>query len=197
MQESISTWRQKPKAMSEWEVWLARKIFSLANGSVYLEIGSRGGGSFLEFGSAFPEGSTLVTVDKRCKDKEISGWLTETCRHLREIKYNVIEVTGDSHQRETIEEVRSQVDAVDILFLDGDHTKEGVQADIDNYAPMVRKGGIVSFHDCGVHNWNYDRAKPAAKKIMDDVHGVFMKFAMRHKRYLILQEFSGLGFVWI
>jgi hypothetical protein len=33
------------------------------------------------------------------------------------------------------------------LFIDGDHTYEGVRRDFEMYSPLVRKGGIIAFHD--------------------------------------------------
>lgn len=36
---------------------------------------------------------------------------------------------------------------VDILFIDGDHTYEGVKADYNNYKDLVRTGGVIIFHD--------------------------------------------------
>ena len=33
------------------------------------------------------------------------------------------------------------------LFLDGDHSHAGVRCDFEIYGPMVRKGGIIVFHD--------------------------------------------------
>lgn len=35
----------------------------------------------------------------------------------------------------------------DLLFIDADHTYEGVKADHERYAPLVASGGIVAFHD--------------------------------------------------
>lgn len=36
---------------------------------------------------------------------------------------------------------------IDFLFIDGDHTYEGVKKDFHMYSPLVRKGGIVALHD--------------------------------------------------
>jgi predicted O-methyltransferase YrrM len=36
---------------------------------------------------------------------------------------------------------------LDYLFIDGDHTYEGVKCDFGMYGPMVRKGGLIAFHD--------------------------------------------------
>lgn len=34
-----------------------------------------------------------------------------------------------------------------LVFIDGDHSYEGVKRDIDNWAPQLVKGGIMAFHD--------------------------------------------------
>ena len=41
--------------------------------------------------------------------------------------------------------------AIDLLFIDGDHTYEGVRADFEMYSPLVRAGGLVGFHDTLPH----------------------------------------------
>ncbi len=39
---------------------------------------------------------------------------------------------------------------LDLLFVDGDHSYTGVRADFEVYAPFVRPGGVVAFHDIAV-----------------------------------------------
>lgn len=41
----------------------------------------------------------------------------------------------------------------DVLIIDGDHSLEGVKADFENYAPMVRPGGYILFDDYDVRDW--------------------------------------------
>jgi predicted O-methyltransferase YrrM len=36
---------------------------------------------------------------------------------------------------------------IDFLMIDGDHSYEGVKADFNLYHKLVRKGGIIAFHD--------------------------------------------------
>jgi hypothetical protein len=59
---------------------------------------------------------------------------------------------GDSHDPSMVADLEKMLDGepVDLLFIDGDHTYEGVKADYELYSPLVRPGGLVAFHDvCG------------------------------------------------
>jgi predicted O-methyltransferase YrrM len=40
---------------------------------------------------------------------------------------------------------------LDVLFIDGDHSYEGVKKDFELWSPLVRPGGIVLFHDILPH----------------------------------------------
>ena len=37
--------------------------------------------------------------------------------------------------------------SVDVLFVDGDHTYEGISRDVAHWLPALRDGGVVLFHD--------------------------------------------------
>jgi predicted O-methyltransferase YrrM len=65
---------------------------------------------------------------------------------------------------------------LDFLFIDGDHTYEGVKKDYDLYAPLVRSGGMIGFHDI------VDR--PAQPDIQ--VHRFWheLKQGRRHKEFI-------------
>lgn len=63
-------------------------------------------------------------------------------------------IRADSHLEETkgcvIRILRGEL--LDYLFIDGDHTYEGVRRDFEMYAPLVRSGGMIALHDIAVHN---------------------------------------------
>lgn len=40
-----------------------------------------------------------------------------------------------------------QIQKIDFLFIDGDHSKEGCEFDFTNYAPYLSKNGFLAFHD--------------------------------------------------
>lgn len=63
------------------------------------------------------------------------------------LKYTDFEqVQGDSHDPATKEKF-STVGQFDFIFIDGDHTLEGVRKDYEMYGSLVRPGGIMAFHD--------------------------------------------------
>lgn len=43
---------------------------------------------------------------------------------------------------------------IDLLFIDGDHTEQGLQRDIDGWLRFVKPGGLVLFHDYRSKSWS-------------------------------------------
>lgn len=69
-------------------------------------------------------------------------------------------IAGNSQNSECYEKVvemlgygaeKAPAYGVDFLFIDGDHSYEGVKADYERYSPLVSKGGIIAFHDICEH----------------------------------------------
>lgn len=61
-------------------------------------------------------------------------------------KYKLVK--GSSHDKKIIDEVHSLLsNSVDLLFIDGDHTKAGVIQDWNDYSGLVSKNGVVVFDD--------------------------------------------------
>jgi predicted O-methyltransferase YrrM len=49
---------------------------------------------------------------------------------------------------QAVEKLRSEHASVRFLFIDGDHSKKGVQTDVDLFFPLLKKHSIVVFDDC-------------------------------------------------
>ena len=63
-----------------------------------------------------------------------------------------LRAVGVTEQVEIIRKTSDQVaenwtKTIDILFIDGDHSYDGVKRDWDLFAPHVREFGVVIFHD--------------------------------------------------
>ena len=96
----------------------------------------------------------------------------------------------DSHEKATLEQVKQLLggEPIDFLFIDGDHTYEGVKQDWEMYSPLVRPGGLVAFHDIAM---NYDDTQ--VKRFWDELTPL-----VRHREYAYHPKgFYGIGVVEI
>jgi predicted O-methyltransferase YrrM len=59
----------------------------------------------------------------------------------------------DSHKKSTKDELIRKLKGrkIDFLFIDGDHRYSGVKRDWKLYAPLVKKNGLIAFHDILFH----------------------------------------------
>jgi len=111
---------------------------------VILEIGTARGGTLFLFSNIADEEATLISVDLyQTIEKRI------LFRYIKKGKQKIFLIQGDSHKIETLRKIEGILKGrnVDFLFIDGDHSYEGVKKDFEMYSPLVRKGGIIAFHD--------------------------------------------------
>lgn len=116
-----------------------------------LEIGTAKGGTLFQFTRVASEDALLISLD--LPGGPFGGGYPERMTSLLEsfaVKRQRIHlIRADSHSdytRKMVEDVLAG-QKVDLLFIDGDHTYEGVRRDFEMYSPLVRKGGIIAFHD--------------------------------------------------
>lgn len=117
-------------------------------------------GNFLEIGTQF--GSTFYMLSKIHLNKKISVDLVNgihggvslemvTNRNIfLQTKFpNTHMITGNSQEQSSIRAVGDVLNGelLDVLFIDGDHTYNGVKSDYLNYKHYVRSGGMIVFHD--------------------------------------------------
>jgi predicted O-methyltransferase YrrM len=109
------------------------------------EIGAAGGGTTFLFSHAAPADSTIITVDLNLTRSRRAAF-REFAKRPRQ---KIICVRGDSHQDKTFRAVNKCLKGrgLDLLYIDGDHSYEGVAADFKLYSPLVNHGGMIVFHD--------------------------------------------------
>jgi len=119
-----------------------------------LELGTAQGGTLFLLATAAAADAVLVAVDAPEGARTFGGnphyyrrraLFESFARDGQRIVY----LARDSHRPETLTEVgRALGDRqLDLLFIDGDHSADGVAADFATYAPLVRRGGLVALHD--------------------------------------------------
>ncbi len=83
-------------------------------------------------------GSPITPEDVKANIKDVRG-------SLDRFEY----IRGDSRSEETVQKLQKSLGEkqIDILFIDGDHSEQGVKDDFYNYSPFVKKGGFIVFDD--------------------------------------------------
>lgn len=118
----------------------------------YLEVGCRHGDTFHAVGLALPKGSLLVAVDlpgarsgKTAGGKCPNSYeaLYRAASDLKKRGQKAVVIIGNSHSPEIVGSI-SKYSPFDAVFIDGDHSHDGVRADWHNYGPM---GNLIAFHD--------------------------------------------------
>lgn len=102
---------------------------------------------------------TNICIDQEIQNQNKSNCLKKLEHHKNRFKfYNLSSVDyGKSLQDNTL----------DIVFIDGDHSEEGVTNDLEIYYKKIRKGGLLVGHDYGGDFGNCEKVvnvKPAVDK---------------------------------
>jgi len=118
---------------------------------VIVEIGTAKGGTLLLLARSADPRATLISIDlpDGSFGEGYPVWRTPVYRRFALPTQTLTLIRADSH----LESTRARVEAalagrqIDLLFIDGDHSYEGVRSDFEDYAPLVRPGGLIAFHD--------------------------------------------------
>jgi predicted O-methyltransferase YrrM len=135
---------QKP---SELAGFLAVLVDMQPKPKVMVEIGCDAGGTLWAWRQiGVPR---VIGVEAPQSHGEENPWGTENLL----VDHGCEVVRGDSHEDSTREALSELLNGepIDVLFIDGDHTYEGVKQDFLMYAPMVANEGMIVFHDVSPH----------------------------------------------
>lgn len=155
----------------------------------YLEIGSRFGDSFYYLSSRLGAGGLAVSVDLPGSvwgNEKSEPYLLAAVKALKSTRHgvNASALLGDSRDPQIIAEAASR-GPFDAVFIDGDHSFEGVRADWESYRPLARK--LVAFHDIAA-----DR-QPGKKGSKFGVGKLWRKLKAKHSHVEIIGKGSPMG----
>ncbi|HNQ77828.1 MAG TPA: class I SAM-dependent methyltransferase [Acidobacteriota bacterium] len=120
-----------------------------------LEIGTAKGGTLYMLSRVASDDAKIISLDMPggrfgCG---YSFWSIPLYKAFATGKQRVELVRADSHDPATLEKIKKILkgEKLDLLFIDGDHSYDGVKKDFEMYSPLVRKGGLIAFHDIVPH----------------------------------------------
>jgi predicted O-methyltransferase YrrM len=123
-----------------------------SNAAKIAEIGSYVGASACCFSASSSSVNTkqIICIDTWNNDAMSEGnrdtW-AEFQENTAGFSSSIIPIRGFS--TEVVDRVRSVTSTLNLLFIDGDHSYEGVKADWEAYKSFLVPGSIVIFHDIG------------------------------------------------
>lgn len=132
-----------------------------------VEIGSYHGGTLWMFSQFAPTGANLISIDlpdgnfAAGADRDQFYFMKNYIGRFDRVpdglqhRQNFHYLRADSHEeatKQTLSALITSLNApVDLLFIDGDHSYEGVKQDYLMYREFVRDGGLIIFHDINSH----------------------------------------------
>ena len=163
-----------------------------------LEVGSRFGGTLRSWMKLLPT-THLVTVDKPWEEVTGTGNGSDYRRTREELWRTWLKpnqflrcVWGDSHAPESLTSVKGamkewNLSSFDMVFIDGDHKRAGVESDYQDYGTLASK--LVGFND-------FLSGFPIAKEDCDVASFWNEMKATRKTNDIIYSETYGIGVLW-
>jgi cephalosporin hydroxylase len=161
---------------------------------VVLEIGTAEGGTLLLFTRVASSDATIISIDlpSGMFGGGYPAWKIPLYKSFAREKQKIYLIRADSHSYKTVDKVKEILNgrSVDFLFIDGDHTYEGVKKDFEMYSPLVKKG-IIAFHDI----------VPGPPEYVGGVPKFWGEVKMKYKHLEIVKDWHqggyGIGVIYV
>lgn len=164
-----------------------------------LEIGTDQGGTLFLLSRAAAPDARLISVDLPTGP---AAWRDHLYRSFGAPAQTIHIVRMDSHSYQTLQHICQLLAGgpVDVLLIDGDHSFTGVTADYELYAPLVREGGLIAFHDIQPDHRTLFGPEFFKGNDAGDVHRLWKEIKHRHSDTLEIiqsteQDGYGIGVI--
>ena len=144
-----------------------------------VEIGTAKGGTLYSFCQVAAEPALVISIDlpggKFGVGTEAPSHMALFAKEGQTLQFLRCDAHEDSTKQSLLDILAGR--PIEFLFIDGDHTYEGVKTDFEMYSPLVRPGGVVAFHDIVQHRsetgcevdrfWNEIKSQYAYHEFVD------------------------------
>jgi predicted O-methyltransferase YrrM len=127
---------------------------------VVLEIGTYRGGTLWLWCRVAAPNAFITSID--LPGGQFGGGYDESYevrfRSFTKPEQQLVLLRRDSHDAATLRELMEALDgrSIDFLFIDGDHSYEGIKQDFETYSPFVGHNGVIAIHDILPHTVETD-----------------------------------------
>ena len=129
---------------------LAREVERVRPATV-LEIGTAKGGSLFMAAALADDDALIVSIDLPLGNYGggYPDWKVPLYQSFARARQRIELLRMDSHTAETVRRLADILGGrtIDYMFIDGDHTYDGVRSDFERYRAFLSKKAIVAFHD--------------------------------------------------
>lgn len=133
-----------------FEIYNTTKFLDAFKIKNFMEIGTDRGGTFTVWSKLANKEGIHISLDLPHGQFDRNDYDVEKRdTYLKSLGSNVTIIHGNSHLTETKEKIKEVLNGelLDFLFIDGDHTYEGIKQDFEMYNEFVKSGGWIGFHD--------------------------------------------------
>jgi predicted O-methyltransferase YrrM len=127
------------------------KVLAKRKPKFVLEIGTAGGGTLFLFARVSSPDAMIISID--LPGGQFGGgypkWRIPLYKSFATHEQNIFLIGEDSHMLSTLNMAKTVLEErrLDFLFIDGDHTYDGVKMDFELYSSLADKGCMIAFHD--------------------------------------------------
>ena len=120
-----------------------------------MEIGTSTGGTLWLWTQICDPKAMIISLD--LIDPTVGGGYDENRKKIyatfAQLNQELFLVQGNSHLPESFGMIKGILkdELLDVLFIDGDHSYEGVEKDFEMYSKLVKPHGLIIFHDITLH----------------------------------------------
>jgi predicted O-methyltransferase YrrM len=152
---AFSTFNIKPLQIRE-EITELMGIVAVARPKFVMEIGTARGGTLFLLSRVASHKASIISLDLPSGNfgGGYSSQKTKFFKTFAAQDQRMYFIRENSHLIKTFNLVKNILkgNKLDFLFIDGDHTYQGVKKDFEMYSQLVKKGGLIALHDVCLHS---------------------------------------------
>ncbi len=188
--EGVGPYKSIQPVQIKSEIRKLCRIVAEAKPKVMCEIGCGIGGTLYLWSRILPPDSVIISIDlPRVYRKSLNRFLDSFFNASHQVYF----LRQNSHSEQCLERLKTILDGqkIDFLFIDADHSYEGVKQDFKNYSRFVKKDGLIALHDIVKHDLPEEVCN--ADKFWSEIKSYF-----KHEEIVedAAQKWGGIGLLY-